>query len=138
MHDDSAPHVWLAHRVSYGETDTMGYLYYAEYLHLFERSRSEFIRSRGMSYAEVERRGIMLPVREARCRYRHPARYDDLVQIRVSLLEPGRASMSFVYSVMDEERKRELASGFTEHALVGQDGRPVRMPGWFKELITDK
>lgn len=44
MHDFPTPDVWLAHRVSYGETDTMGYLYYAEYLHLFERSRSEYIR----------------------------------------------------------------------------------------------
>ena len=78
MHDFPTPDVWLAHRVSYGETDTMGYLYYAEYLHLFERSRSEYIREMGMSYAEVERLGIMLPVREAQCRYRRPARYDDL------------------------------------------------------------
>ncbi len=45
---------WYHHFVSYGETDTMGVLYYAEYLHLFERSRSLFIRERGMSYAEVE------------------------------------------------------------------------------------
>lgn len=126
----------MPHRVSYGETDTMGYLYYAEYLHLFERSRSEFIRSLGMSYAEVERRGIMLPVREARCRYRYPARYDDLVHIRVSLHELGRASIAFVYSVMDEERKRELATGFTEHAVTGPDGRPVRMPPWFREILT--
>lgn len=113
----------------------MGYLYYAEYLHLFERSRSEFIRTLGMSYAEVERRGIMLPVREARCRYRMPARYDDLVQIRVSLHELGRASMSFVYSVMDEERKRELAEGFTQHAVTGLDGKPQRMPEWFRAFL---
>lgn len=136
MHDSSAPHVWLAHRVSYGETDTMGYLYYAEYLHLFERARGEFIRSLGMSYADVERRGVMLPVVEAGCRYRLPARYDDLIQIRVSLREIGRASMSFVYSVMDEERKREHAAGFTDHACTGPDGKPVRMPAWLREMMV--
>ena len=53
MHDFPTPDVWLAHRVSYGETDTMGYLYYAEYLHLFERSRSEYIREMGMSNASA-------------------------------------------------------------------------------------
>ena len=124
MHDFPTPDVWLAHRVSYGETDTMGYLYYAEYLHLFERSRSEYIRQMGMSYAEVERLGIMLPVREAQCRYRRPARYDDLIHIRAGIAEVRRASLVFVYNVMDAERKTLLAEGMTEHACTGRDGRP--------------
>lgn len=70
MHDFPTPDVWLATASPMEKPDTMGYLYYAEYLHLFERSRSEYIREMGMSYAEVERLGIMLPVREAQCRYR--------------------------------------------------------------------
>ena len=135
MHDFPTPDVWLAHRVSYGETDTMGYLYYAEYLHLFERSRSEYIRQMGMSYAEVERLGIMLPVREAQCRYRRPARYDDLIHIRAGIAEVRRASLVFVYNVMDAERKTLLAEGMTEHACTGRDGRPVRPPEWFVKLM---
>ena len=135
MHDFPTPDVWLAHRVSYGETDTMGYLYYAEYLHLFERSRSEYIREMGMSYAEVERLGIMLPVREAQCRYRRPARYDDLIHIRAGIAEVRRASLVFVYNVMDAERKTLLAEGMTEHACTGRDGLPVRPPEWFVKLM---
>lgn len=114
----------------------MGYLYYAEYLHLFERSRSEFIRERGMSYAEVERRGVMLPVREAQCRYRRPARYDDLIHIHAGIVEVGRASLTFVYNVTDAERKTLLAEGMTQHACTGHDGRPVRPPKWFLSLMT--
>lgn len=116
----------------------MGYLYYAEYLHLFERARGEYIRSLGVSYAEVERRGVMLPVREAGCRYRIPSRYDDIIQVRVALRELGRASMSFVYSVMDEERKCEHATGFTEHACTGRDGKPLRMPPWLREMMINQ
>ncbi|GFM36644.1 acyl-CoA thioesterase [Desulfovibrio psychrotolerans] len=130
------PQTWLAHRVSYGETDTMGVLYYAEYLHLFERGRSEFIRERGMSYATVEERGIMLPVREAQCRYRAPARYDDLVQIRVGIAEWGRASITFVYEIMDAQREKMLASGMTQHACVNPSGRPVAVPDWLRALFT--
>ena len=135
MHDFPTPDVWLPHRVSYGETDTMGYLYYAEYLHLFERSRSEFIRSMGMSYADVERFGIMLPVREAQCRYRKPARYDDLIHIHAGIAEVGRASLTFVYNVTDAERKTLLAEGMTQHACTNKEGRPVRPPEWFVKLI---
>ena len=135
MHDFPTPDVWLAHRVSYGETDTMGYLYYAEYLHLFERARSEFIRSMGMSYADVERLGITLPVREAQCRYRRPAHYDDLLHIHIGIAEVRRASLVFVYNVMDAERKTLLADGMTEHACANREGRPVRPPEWFVKLI---
>lgn len=112
----------------------MGVLYYAEYLHLFERARSAFIRQLGMSYAEVEKRGIILPVREARCRYRAPARYDDLVQIRTAVSQWGRASLHFLYEIWNEDKTRLLAEGMTQHALINREGRPVPMPDWFRQL----
>jgi len=129
------PETWYPHRVSYGETDAMQVLYYAEYLHLFERSRSQFIRERGMSYNTVEERGVFLPVREAGCRYRRPARYDDLLQIRVGITEWGRASVTFGYQVFDEPRENLHATGMTQHACVSPDGRPIKIPDWLKSLF---
>ena len=131
-----AKSVWMEHRVSYGETDAMGYLYYAEYLHLFERGRSAFIRHLGMSYALVEEKGLMLPVREAGCRYRMPSRYDELIWIRVGLASHGKASMRFVYQLTDAERAVVRAEGFTEHACTNLAGKPVRMPEWLLTLIA--
>ncbi len=114
----------------------MGYVYYAEYLHLFERARSEYIREAlGMSYAEIERRGICLPVREASCRYRRPARYDDLIFIRTGIRDTGRASVTFVYAVTDSERKTLMAEGMTQHACADMQGKPTRMPQWFRDLL---
>ena len=130
-----APEAWHEHRVSYGETDTMGVLYYAEYLHIFERSRNNWIRSFGISYKSIEDRGLILPVREANCRYRHSARYDDLVQIRTGVSEWGRASLTFVYELYDESRKTLLANGFTQHACVDKSFKIISMPDWFKEMF---
>ncbi len=137
MTDFPTPDSWCSHRVSYGETDAMGVLYYAEYLHIFERARSEFIRTRGMSYAEVEKRGIILPVREATCRYRAPARYDDLLRVRVGISAWGRASVTFSYAIYDEEKKRLLTTGTTQHAMVSPTGRPVAVPDWLKRLFSE-
>lgn len=134
MPDFPAPETWFPHRVSYGETDCMGVLYYAEYLHIFERARSAYIRERGMSYADVEKKGVILPVREAECRYRSPARYDELVLVRTGVSEWGRASLRFVYEMWNEDKTRLLATGMTQHALVDAGGRPVRMPEWFRRL----
>lgn len=112
----------------------MGVLYYAEYLHLFERVRGAYIRRCGMSYADVEKKGILLPVREAQCRYRAPARYDDLVEIRAAINEWGGASLRFVYEIWNEDKTKILAEGMTQHALVNRDGRPVPVPDWFRQL----
>lgn len=130
------PDCWMEHYVSYGETDAMGVLYNAEYLHLFERARSKFCRDRGMSYAEIERRGVILPIRNASCRYRIPARYDDRIFVRVGVSEWGRASLTFVYEIRDESRERLLAEGMTEHACVSPEGRPFRVPDWFRQHFS--
>ena len=129
------PECWHEHRVSYGETDTMGVLYYAEYLHIFERSRNDWVRSFGVPYKTIEERGVLLPVREAYCRYRHSARYDDLIQVRTGINRWGRASLTFLYEMYDQPRARLLAEGFTQHACVDRSGSPGPWPAWFTETF---
>ncbi len=129
------PDFWLKHHVSYGETDAMGVVYYGQYLHFFERSRSNYTRELGMSYAEIERRGLILPVREAHCRYRASARYDDLIWIRCAIGEWSRASMTFVYEIYDEPREKILATGYTQHACVDHDLKLTRFPQWFLDYF---
>ena len=128
--------IWHSHRVSYGETDTMGVLYYAEYLHIFERARSTYIRESGMSYVEVEKNGLYLPVREASCRYRAPARYDDLLMVHAWISEWRRVSITFSYKIFNEDKKLLLANGMTQHACVNPEGRPVQAPDWLRVLLT--
>lgn len=135
MSDFPLPEAWLAHRVSYGETDAMGVVYHAEYLHFFERSRNEYIRNSGVSYNEVEAKGIFVPVRHAECRYRRPARYDDLLWIRAGVSSWGRASFSFIYEIYNENKTILHATGSTEHAVVNREGRPVPVPEWFRDLF---
>ena len=138
MHEFPSPDIWLSHRVSYGETDCMGVMYYAEYLHLFERSRNEYIRSLGISYSEIEKKGALLPVREVECRYRSPARYDDLIWIRAGIDEIKKASLKFVYEIWDERKSLLLSTGSTLHAVVDRDLRPAPIPPWFRELLSGK
>lgn len=114
----------------------MGVMYYAEYLHLFERARSEFIRERGPGYAEIEKKGIILPVREASCRYRSPARYDELIYIRCAISELKKASLRFIYEIWDMDKTILLAEGMTQHAVVDISMKPVAIPDWLKLLLV--
>lgn len=72
-------------RVRYAETDQMGVVYHGSYFPYLESGRVEAIRSLGISYADMERMGVSLPVIEVQCKYLRPARYDDLLRVRTSL-----------------------------------------------------
>ena len=118
----------FAIRVRYADTDRMGFAYYANYLRWFEIGRAEMLRSLGTSYREVEEAGISLPVVEAACRYRKPARYDDLIAIETAVAHLGRASVGFEYRVVREEDGELLASGRTRHCFLDPEGRPAPAP----------
>lgn len=113
-------------RVRYGDTDQMGFAYYANYLRWFEIGRAEMLRSLGTSYREVEESGVLLPVLEAGCRYLKPARYDDRVVIETRVAELKRASVRFAYRVLLAADDTVLATGTTEHCFLDREGRPGR------------
>ncbi|MFI5369926.1 MAG: acyl-CoA thioesterase [Candidatus Eisenbacteria bacterium] len=122
-------------RVRYGDTDQMGFAYYANYLRWFEIGRAEMMRDLGMSYQRVEDElGVTLPVVEAACRYRRPARYDDTVVIETAVADLKRASVRFAYRVVREDGEL-LAEGHTEHCFLTREGRPTRMPRELETLI---
>ena len=116
-------------RVRYAETDQMGFAYYANYLAWFEVGRCEWLRSLGWSYRDLEvRDAVMLPVIEAHCEYRQPARYDDELLIRVRGELASRVRMRFTYEVVRADGGAVLAVGHTEHAVTDLTGRPKRLP----------
>lgn len=123
------------YRVIYGDTDRMGIAYHANYLRWFEIGRSEMFRDLGMPYAEIERRGIFLPVSEAFCKFRSPAHYDELIIIETVLDPAIRAGMKLDYTLTAEADRRALARGYTRHAFVDADGRVVRPPLFLTEII---
>ena len=122
-------------RVRYGDTDQMGFAYYAHYLRWFEIGRAEMLRSLGWSYRSVEEAGIQLPVVEARCRYLKPARYDDEVRIETGVLDLKRASVRFGYRIRRDADGELLALGETEHCFLDRAGRPTRPPQRLAELL---
>ena len=122
-------------RVRYGDTDQMGWVYYGNYLRWFEIGRAEMMRSLGRSYRDVEEEdGALLPVLDARCRYFHGARYDELVTIETGVLDVGRATLRFGYRVLGEDGTC-CAVGYTEHCVVNRDARPMRPPASLAGLL---
>jgi acyl-CoA thioester hydrolase len=116
-------------RVRYAETDQMGVVYYANYFVWFEVARTDLLRTLGWTYREMEAAGVLLPVIEAECRYRRPARYDDEMEIRTEGRVTSPVRMEFHYEVtVKGDTGGVVASGRTAHAALGRDGKPCRIP----------
>jgi len=115
-------------RVTYAQTDRMGFAYYANYFVWFEIGRMELLRSLGQSYREWEDvHGVYLPVAECHCEYRHSAHYDDLLRIETTIAALSKASITFAYQVVRETDGLVLAQGITRHPFVNRDGKVVRI-----------
>ena len=123
-------------RVRYADTDQMGVVYYANYLVWFEVARTEWLREGGWSYREMEADGISLPVIEAHCEYRQPARYDDEIEIRTVAKALTPVRIRFEYEVWKTPSDTLSATGHTVHAALGRDGRPQKLPGRVLDILA--
>lgn len=122
-------------RIRYGETDQMGVYYHSRAFEWFECGRTELLRAMGCVYTEMEAKGFFLPVTEAHAEFLGKARYDDLLKITATAAMQGRASIRFNVSVERADGGQPVCNGYTVHAIVDANGRPVRPPKWLVDRI---
>ena len=123
-------------RVIYGDTDNMGYAYYANYFRWFEMGRTEMFRALGLSYRSIEEKGIFLPVSEAQCKYLAPIQYDDEFIIETSLDTQIKGSVKFHYRLLRESPEKVIAKGFTKHPCINENGKVVRPPRFLLDIVA--
>jgi acyl-CoA thioester hydrolase len=115
-------------RVRYAETDQMGVVYHSNFIIWFEVGRVEMMRELGFSYNEMEQReGNHLAVADVRCRYKAPARYDDLVVIRTRLMNVRDSLLHFGYEVLRDEDDTLLAEGESVHLVLDREFKRTRL-----------
>jgi acyl-CoA thioester hydrolase len=122
-------------RVRYAETDQMGVVYHTNYLIWCEVGRTDFIRARGMSYADIERAGIGLAVSDLTARFHGAARYDDLVRVRTTLADVRSRGVTFDYVITRAETGEKLVTARTALVSIDQNGKPVAMPATVRALF---
>jgi acyl-CoA thioester hydrolase len=117
-------------RVRYAETDRMGLLHHANYLVYFEQARTELLRSHGLSYKDLEDQGYLLVLTKIEVRYRWPARYDDILTIKTTVMRTTTVRIDHRYEVFCEGRL--LAEGTSTLACVDREGRPQALPEYLR------
>ncbi len=115
-------------RVRYAETDQMGVVYHSNYFIWFEIGRVELMREIGYSYNQMELDGYRLPVADVHCRYKLPARYDDVLLIRSRIINLRPTLLRFGYEAIRHCDGALLAEGETTHIVVGREKKKVQLP----------
>jgi len=119
-------------RVRFAETDAMGVVHHAAYFVYLEEARVEYLRSLGHPYDRIRAEGMNLPTIEVAARYRRPLRFDDSVAVHLMVGSVGGATFQMNYLLTVEDEVCALA--VTVHAVVADNGRAARIPGWLREL----
>ena len=121
--------------MEYHHTDQMGIVHHSNYIKFFEVARTEWLRSAGLTYAEMERRGVMMPIVDVNVKYRQPAYYDELLSVTAIVEDMPMARMLFKYEIRGEDG-RDIASGSTTLGFIDKETRrPQRAPKWLLEVM---
>jgi len=114
-------------RVRYSETDQMGVVYHSNYYSWFDIGRTDWMREAGMSYRDMERRGILLPLLESHCVYLHSAKYDDQLTVHTRITKLRGIRFTVEYEVIRDADGLLLARGSTVHVFTDADLKPVNV-----------
>lgn len=122
-------------RVRYGETDQMGIVYHGNYATYFEIGRTEWLRNFGISYKELEQKGVMLPVISLSLNFLKSARYDDVLTIIVSLKKKPLVKIDFDYEIINQNHEK-ISTGNSVLAFMDKKtNKPIKCPSYILEKL---
>ncbi len=125
-------------RVRYAETDQMGVVYHANHFIWFEIGRVELMRQLGFTYRDMERdHECFIPVVDARCRYKAPARYDDEIIVRTHLKNVRESVIHFGYELLRASDGELLAEGETTHMVIDAKMKAATLPPAFLKTFRE-
>ncbi len=122
------------HRVYYYDTDKMGVVYHSNYLKWMEVARTEFFRDI-LPYSMLEEMGVMLPVKTLNIEYFNSVKYDELIKIKIKLLEFSKIKIKFLYEIYDESFTQIKAKAETVNVFTDADGNLKRLSGEAADLF---
>ena len=114
------------HKVQYYETDMMGIVHHSNYIRWMEEARIDFMDRLGFPYAEMERKGVLSPVKAVSCEYRHPCSFGDEISIAVRVDSFNSVVMVIVYE-MKNRAGETVCEARSEHVFLDREGHFVRM-----------
>ncbi len=125
-------------RPRYADTDQMGIVHHAKYFEYFEIARTDLLRTAGVSYAELEDNGFLLPLTDCYASFIVPIKYDELIRIETTLEKIHTAIVHLKYNIFRDSDSQLLSEGYTKHGFVRKETmKPIRPPRIYLDTLTN-
>ena len=122
-------------KAQYYETDQMGVIHHANYIHWFEEARIHLLAEIGFPYEKVESLGITFAVLGLSCAYKSSVRFGDTVNVFAGVADCGHSKMTIGYRVVDALNGELRTTGESQHYFFRKtDARPVSLKKTIPEL----
>lgn len=123
-------------KINYYETDGMRVVHHSNYIRFLEEARCDMLDKMGIPYKTIEEEGFMIPVLGVTCEYKHPARFEDIIQIELKFKEFTGVKMTIAYEITNQEDGKLIARAETKHCFTNAELRPVHLkkvkPEWYE------
>ena len=123
-------------QIYWEDTDAAGIVYYANYLGILERSRSDLVREASIDQeASLDNEGVMFPVHRCEINYLQTSHLDDQIEVRTQVQKIGGANMEMGLDIHrgDEHTVRSNV----RLACVGRSGRPQRLAAHIRAALNE-
>ena len=121
--------------IRYYETDQMGFVHHSNYLRYFELARIEWLSYMGLSYQEMEKKGILMPVIKAKINFKKPLIFGKSFKVKIEALKIPKVKFKVNYEVIGTENEI-IATGSTILVFLSANNlKPIRCPGFFSVLF---
>ncbi|CDF80095.1 4-hydroxybenzoyl-CoA thioesterase family active site [Formosa agariphila KMM 3901] len=124
-------------RVRYGETDQMGVVHHGNYALYLEMARTEWLRSLGVSYKEMEEQGVMLPVISMSLNYKKSAYYDEVIKVKTLLKKAPSVRIDFDFEITNQEGELLVVANTVLAFINMKTKRPMKCPKYILDLIPE-
>ena len=122
-------------KIYYEDTDCGGVVYYANYFKYFERARTDYLETHGLSVPDLYHQGIVFVVTETNAFFKSPARYGEILVIDTAISAPRKSVLRFSHIVREQQSQRIIAEGAASLVMTNGQGKVKRIPPDFLEVL---
>ena len=121
-------------KVYYYETDKMSVMHHSNYIRIFEETRVSYLLQAGMTFEEIEAKGLYMPVLSAECHYQRPLRFDEPFAVYAEIARFNGATLHMVYRIVSRKTGELCAEGSTSHCFTNTEMKPVRTKNSYPDV----
>ncbi len=124
-------------KVRYAETDQMGVVHHGNYAQYLEIARIDWLQQFNISYGQMEKDGIMLPVYSMEFKFLKPATFDELLTINTRLKAVPSVKIAFEYEIFNQEKELITTASTVLVFMDSKTKKPIRCPQFILDKITE-